>query len=127
MRHCPVGLAEVDDRGRLCREQAESPLDHSPLALGVVRGAKWTTHWVLGDDRPSKPHELGHVAKAVDIDTCRWDTRGFDRSLNVSHGHVADRSDRHEQDGINLLVMEHLCPLRPNVFLNATLRRGADK
>jgi len=54
-------------------------------------------------------------------------SRLFHQTRNVSHGHVTDRSDGHQQCGIDLLFLESPDPVGTGDLLQAGLGAGSDK
>ena len=61
------------------------------------------------------------MAKARNVHTCGWDTGRFDLALNVPHGHVTDRSNGNQQNGIDFLVVHALGPFGRGLLLQANL------
>lgn len=108
-------------------EEPECGADDGELTLAVTGGAQRATHRVLCDQRPSDAHQLRYMSEAPDVDADRRDPGRLDGSLDVSDRHVADRSNRHEQHGVDTVVGQALRPRRPDVVAESGLRRSADE
>lgn len=88
-------------------------------------------------ERP--PHEVrrqnearqAHGGKAILEWKCSDDHGGdagrFQETGDVSHGHVAYRSDRDEHNSVDLLIPESLHPPGPRSLEQGSLGTGADK
>ena len=104
MRVCrPVRMRERDDRlsGR-AGEQLEGCFDHVALTKGIAGCSERSAHRMVGDQGPADSHSRWYVGERGDVDPHRGDPYRFEHSLNVPHGHVADGSNRHQQDGVDL-------------------------
>ena len=67
---------------------------------------------MVGDQRPADSHPAWHMGERGDVDAHRRDPCRFEHSLDVPHGHVADRSNWHEQNSVNLGGAELIDPER---------------
>ena len=91
-------------------EQLEGCSDHVALANGIAGCSERSAHRMVGDQRPADSHPGWHMGECGDVDPYRGDPCGFEHSLDVPHGHVAERSNRHEQNGVDLGGAELICP-----------------
>ena len=96
-------------------------MHHGPLALGIVRSAQRATHRMLCHQSSRHTHQSGDVAEAGNVHADRRDARCLDCSLNVSHGHVANGSNRDEQSDVGADVFQLFGPFRCGVALDAEL------
>ena len=76
---------------------------------------------MTGNDCPRDTHELWDVAETSHIHPDGGDADRFDRPLNVPHGHVTHRSNRHQQNHIDTLVPKLLGPTGRNIALEPEL------
>lgn len=58
------------------------------------------------DDQTRQPHGDQALTKGPDRDHDRHNAAFFQQPGDVSDGHVTDRSGRHEQRGIHLLLLQ---------------------
>ena len=63
------------------------------------------------DDHPGQCHFFQMLSKSLHGDDYRRNPRFFNQPGNVSDRHVANRSNRHQQDRIDMLLFEYLNPL----------------
>ncbi len=77
---------------------------------------------MVGDQRSAQTHEFGEVAKAPHIDAGRRDTRCFDCSLNVPHGHMTHRSNGYEYGRVGAEISSHIGPLLAYLASHKPLR-----
>lgn len=65
---------------------------------------------MIGHYRSRNAHQFRDMAEAADVYSNGGDTDGLDRSLDVSDRHVADRSNGHEKDGVDAVIVESFRP-----------------
>lgn len=124
-----VGGREFAD-GERCvgfLQQRQGGFHDLALALAVVGSAERTAHDVRSDEDPRKLHTLGVVAEGTHEDDHRRDAGGFERPGDMSHGHIADGSDGHQESGIDLVILQSLDQVRGELAADAQLGGGADK
>ena len=97
------------------------------MAFGVSGGAHGATHRVRSDERPSDTHLRRHVAEGADVHPDRRDADGLDGPLNVPDRHVTDRSNGHEQHGVDLLGAQDLRPFGGDRVTESQLRCRSDE
>ena len=71
---------------------------------------------MAGEKHPGRGQSLQSPAKGNCGDDHRGDAGFFQKAGEVSDGHVADRSDRHQQHCVYLLLLEHFDPLWRSSF-----------
>ena len=104
-------MREGDDR---LSDGGVEQFERSAYYVAVTRcvsGCSYrSAHRVISDQSPTDAHAGWYVGKRGDVDPDRRDSRGFEHSLDVPHGHVADGSNRDQQDGIDVRGTQTLDP-----------------
>lgn len=117
----PEAVFHLDDRRSVGRQKTEGRLNHLTLPLTVAGRTQRTAHGMAGDDGPGQRHEPRYVTEAGDVDAHGRNTGLLDGPLNVSHGHVAHRSNRNKQGRVDLFVVQTFSPLTGHLLLEPHL------
>lgn len=108
-------------------EQIQRGQNSFSLPFVVARRAQSSAHKMRGDEHPGQGHN-GHPAPGgLNPDNHSWNSGGFQQSGNVSHGHVAGRSDANQKYRIWLLLLQQVDPLRPGLPAQKRLGANANK
>ena len=97
------------------------------MALCVAWSAEGAAHGMRGDHGAGHRHLARYVAEGGDIDADRRESGGFEHALDVSHGHVADRSNGYQQHGVDRFVAQALRPVGGDLVARPQLCGGADE
>ena len=108
-------------------EEQEGCEHRLAMPLGPPGRAQGPAHQVGGDQQTRHPHGLQRGLEGADGDDDGGDAGFFQQSGDVSHGHVAHRSDRHQKGGLNILLLEQLDPARAGVLQQAGLGTRPNK
>lgn len=98
------------------RQQVERRQQHFLLPRPLPWRAKWAPHQVRRHYQAGQTHGRQAVAEGGHPDHHRRHAPFFQQACNVSHGHMTDRSDRHQDDSVDGLCLQALDPLRPGAF-----------
>lgn len=102
--------------------------DDSPLLKILLPGrSNRLAHHIGCQQRTSWRHREQTRLEDIRRQNHRWDAALFDKPGQVSHGHVTDRSNRHQQDGLNPPILQAFDPERPGLVQQAKLGAGANK
>jgi hypothetical protein len=87
----------MDDRASLfsVSEEVEGREEHVSLAGLIAWGADRASHHMRGQHQAGRDHLFQAALKGADSDDDGCDPGVFQDSGDVSHGHVADGSDRY--------------------------------
>jgi len=110
-RFSPGGGGELhEERQGVSRLQhSQGRRDDLVLFVGHVWGAERVAQRPIDKEDPWGHHFLGHLAEQRNRDC---GNSGFlYRALDQSHGLIAERSDRGQQDRVNAILAEKFCGL----------------
>ena len=108
-------------------EEIERGADDFHLAVAIVGRSERPAHRMSRDESAGHSHQPWYVTETGHIDTNGWYPCSFDRSLYVPHGHVTDRSNRHEQSNVGSCLLQTVCPRWSDISLDAELGSRANE
>ncbi len=111
----------LGDGGLGTLEQTQRGAHHRRLPLAVARRTQRAAHRMIHDEGAGHTHELWDVSEAPDVDPDGGYADRLDGALDVSHGHVAHRSNGHEEHRIGTVAAQRLGPGRGDVALQSEL------
>ena len=91
-------------------QQIERSQYTCPLAGAVIRGADRSSHEVGREQHPRQRHHPQADFERLARNDDGGNTGLFQEPGNVSHGHVAHRSDRNQQCGLDSQFLKTLHP-----------------
>lgn len=106
--HRPVRLWVIHygARFRCCGQQIECGCDDAGMTLAIVDGSERSPHWESGEEGAGEHHLSGSVLEGFHHDRHRWNALCFQTTRNVSDRHMANRSDRDKEHGIDRLTRD---------------------
>ena len=124
-----VGSRQLHECPPLLRflQQLQRRQNSLSLSETIARCPQSSSQWMWCHQHTRRCHHLQPRTEGSDADYHRRDASRFQQSGNVSHGHVAHRSNRYEQRCINLLLLKQFDPLRSRSIEQPLLRTSSDE
>lgn len=97
------------------------------LLFLVAGHTQRAAHKIRCDDQARHTHGRKSLLERGHSDHNRGDPGGFEQTCNMSHGHVTNRSDRHQQNRVNCLRLKQSHPFGASALEQRSLCTGADK
>ena len=97
-------------------QQIEGNQQDVALSFPISRRPHGPSHEMGRNYQSRQVHAVQPIAECGGGNDHAGNARFLQQARNVSHGHVTDRSDRHQHDGVNSLRLQQLYPLRPRTF-----------
>jgi hypothetical protein len=107
--------------------QLQGRFDDAALPLAITGEAQRPAHQIGRSHQARRGHGLETGLKGADGHNYRRDAGFLKYSAQVSHGHVTNRSDGHQEHCVDLLLPEDFNPPWRDPFDQRRLGAGADK
>lgn len=121
-------LCQHDGTGtRGCFQKIKRALYDAELSVPVAGRPNRAPHGMGGQQHPRQGHHSHPRLKGLNGDDDGGNTGFFQKPRHMSDGHVANRSDRHQQSGCDLLGLEAFDPFGAVPFQQSLLAAGPDK
>jgi hypothetical protein len=108
-------------------QQLQGRFDDPALPLAITGQAQRPAHQIGRSHQARRGHGLKTGLKGADGHNHRSDAGFLKYSAQVSHGHMTDRSDGHQQRSVDLFLPKDVNPLRRDPCNQRRLRAGANK
>lgn len=95
-----------------CLQELEGSPNHCYLSLPIMRETEWASHQVWSQQDTWRFKQFCIPLKCLDVDTDSRNADGFDGACKVTDRYMAGGSACRQENGIDMSVLEHLCPLR---------------